>query len=360
MAKKLTDNLSSLYVQASNSLRSKKARKKIVAYVESYDDVSFWSHILSHYESSEFYFQVMLPSSSSLAKGKKMAMMNELGNALGQNMIACVDADYDYLMQGATSTSRKLIDSPFVLHTYAYAIENYQCFPDSLHEVCVLATLNDKQLIDFPVFFTLYSNIIYPLFVWNIWSYRTNKLSTFSIQDFNTAIRLGTISINNPVEALEQLMSKVNRKIVWLKKRFPNMDDKLKALSADLQRLGVTKDNTYLFIQGHHLKEQVTLRLLVPICSRLRREREAEIKALALHEQQFQNELTSYRHSGETVENILRKNVNCEMAPTYAMIEKDIQKLLDICRKSDPNAACTTNANSTTDAINTTTPTPEA
>ena len=26
--------------------------------------------------------------------------MNELGPQLGQNMIACVDSDYDYLLQG--------------------------------------------------------------------------------------------------------------------------------------------------------------------------------------------------------------------------------------------------------------------
>ena len=93
MARKLTDNLSSMYVQAANSLRPKTARKKIVAYVESFDDVPFWSHILSQFSNDKYYFQVMLPSSSTLAKGKKVAMMNRLGNALGENMISCVDAD---------------------------------------------------------------------------------------------------------------------------------------------------------------------------------------------------------------------------------------------------------------------------
>ena len=75
--------------------------------------------------------------------------------------------------------------------------------------------------------------------------------------------------------------------------------------------------------------------MLTPICSRLRREREAEIKQYAVHNQQMQNELSSYRHSGETVETILKKNVFCENAPTYAMIERDIIALLDLCRKED-------------------------
>mgnify|MGYP000565015819 CR=1 FL=1 len=45
-------------------------------------------------------FEVMLPSKTTLAKGKKSVLMNELGPQLGQNMIACVDSDYDYLLQG--------------------------------------------------------------------------------------------------------------------------------------------------------------------------------------------------------------------------------------------------------------------
>ena len=50
MSKRLNENLSSLYFEAANRLNSKKARQKIVAYVESYDDVFFWRSVLSDYE----------------------------------------------------------------------------------------------------------------------------------------------------------------------------------------------------------------------------------------------------------------------------------------------------------------------
>lgn len=60
------------------------------------------------------YFEVMLPSKTTLAKGKKSVLMNELGPRLGQNMIACVDSDYDYLLQGATHTSRYIINNKYV------------------------------------------------------------------------------------------------------------------------------------------------------------------------------------------------------------------------------------------------------
>ena len=75
MAKRLTQNVTSLYIEAANSLRPKTARKRIVAYVESYDDVSFWSHLLSEYNCDKYCFQVMLPSNTSLAKGKKVSIV---------------------------------------------------------------------------------------------------------------------------------------------------------------------------------------------------------------------------------------------------------------------------------------------
>ena len=50
MGKRLTENLSSLYIGAANSLKPKQAKRKIVAYVESYDDISFWRSLLAEYE----------------------------------------------------------------------------------------------------------------------------------------------------------------------------------------------------------------------------------------------------------------------------------------------------------------------
>ena len=334
MAVKLTDNITSLYFQAANGLQSKKARKKIVAYVESYDDVSFWNHVLDKFENEHYFFQVMLPSSDSLSKGKKVAMMQRLGQGLGQNMIACVDSDYDYLLQGVTETSRQLIGSPYILHTYAYAIENYQCYAGSMHEVVVKSTLNDHQVLNYEAFFQVYSQVIFPLFVWNIWFYRHKQLGAFSINQFNNVVRLDPVSIGMPQVALQQLDIRVKKKINWLAKRYPKAANEQEALAKELKKLGVDEKETYLFIQGHQLKEQVVMKLLNPVCRRLRRERETEIQALALHETQYQNELTAYHHSQQKVENTLKQNTDFEGASTYPRIVKDIERLLAECDKN--------------------------
>lgn len=51
----------------------------------------------------------------------------------------------------------------------------------------------------------------------------------------------------------------------------------------------------------------VVMKLLIPVCTVLRREREQEIKRLAAHNEQFHNELTSYENSQTNVSLMLKE-----------------------------------------------------
>ena len=196
--KRLQDNLNSQYIAYANRLRPNGAKQRIVAYVESYDDVFFWRNVLQEFEDDKHYFEVMLPSRNSLSKGKKSVLMNTLGNNLGDCMIACVDADYDWLMSGVTPVSRFVIENPYVFHTYAYAIENYQCYAPSLHSVCVMSTLNDKMPFDLEAFMSEYSAIIWPLFVWNVWAYRYGRFKEFCMSQFADTVSFHDINPMHP------------------------------------------------------------------------------------------------------------------------------------------------------------------
>lgn len=324
MSSRLTDNLNSLYLGAANSLKPKKARKKVVAYVESYDDILFWRSILAAYENDQRYFEIMLPSRDSLTKGKKQALMNTLGETLGQNMIACVDADYDYLLQGTSETSKRLCESPYVFHTYAYAIENYQCNASCLHEVCVMATLNDRQVLDFNRFLQLYSQIAYPLLVWNVYFYRQGDLHSFSMQDFNRVVRVERFDIQKPGDCLLRMQRRVTGKLNELRHDHKGLKDQLAALEEEMIRLGVRPDNAYYFIRGHHVFEHVVMPVLTPICIMLRKEREDEIQHLADHEAQMKNELNCYQHSQCSVDSVLKKNIGIQKCEPFSRLKQDL------------------------------------
>ncbi|MBP5731126.1 MAG: DUF4435 domain-containing protein, partial [Bacteroidaceae bacterium] len=59
--KNLNRYITSDYVRAAQRLRGRSKRRKVVAYVESYDDIFFWRTLLSELETEQMYFEVMLP-----------------------------------------------------------------------------------------------------------------------------------------------------------------------------------------------------------------------------------------------------------------------------------------------------------
>ncbi len=333
MAKRLSQNLNSAYIEAANRLQSKQARRKVVAYVESYDDVYFWSNLLRSLETKEVEFEVMLPSRTTLCKGKKIAISNDLGNRLGRSMIACVDADYDYLLQGATEHSRELTDNPFVFHTYAYSIENLQCYAPSLHNVCVMTTLNDRRLFDFEDFLARYSEIIFPLLVWSVWCYRYGRYKSFSLIDFYRVVVLEKLNFYHPDQTLEALRHRVNAKISRLQHRFPEGKKTYAPLRQQLLSLGVTPQTSYLYMRGHDLFDGVVAPLAGTVCEALRREREREIRKLADHSTQMQNELSAYRHAASSIEEMLRKHTGYMASPLYQRIIDDLRGFLEKVEK---------------------------
>ena len=331
--KRLTEYLNSNFIEAANSLRPKRAAQRIIAYVESYDDISFWRSVFNEYESDRVHFEIMLPARTKLTKGKKQAMMNMLGKAYGRNMIACVDSDYDYLLQGATSTSQQMLENKYILHTYAYSIENYRCYADSLKQICVLCTQNDSNVIDFKEFFKLYSRICYPLFVWNILLYRKHDTRTMSMLHFCEIVRLSSFNIGNPAYSLQLLSKRVKHNIDMLEKQFPELKDEYKYLDEEFAALGINPDETYFYIQGHHIMNGVTMRILQPVCRHLRSKREEEIERFAYHRQQYNNELASYRHSQCDVATMLSKNTDYKSASPYLRLKADIEELLESVEK---------------------------
>lgn len=329
---RLKDNITSEYFEAANRMKSKKARRKIIAYVESYDDILFWRTLLGNYEDDTRYFEVMLPSHDTLKRGKRSVLMNLLYRKVGRDMIACVDADYDYLIQGATDTSRNILQNPFIFHTYAYSIENLQCYSPSLHNVCVMVTLNDHAVFDFKSYIKMYSEAIFPLFVWSIWHYRRDIYGQFTITEFNRVIDLGGFNLVSPEKSIANIKSKVMKKCNLLRQRNPKAKETYLALKKELVELGVTPETTYLYVQGHHFFDKVAVPIMNKVCSLLIRERESEIRKQAVHGTQMRNELSCYSHSIQDISQMLKKNLGYYASPPFKRMQADIERFLGLSK----------------------------
>ena len=308
----------------------KKARRRIVVYVESYDDVFFWRSVLGRYEDDKLTFDIMLPSRNlHLDRGKKAAISNML-KGVGRDMIACVDADYDYILQGATEMSRQMLENPYIFHTYAYAIENFQCYAKGLHETCVMVTLNDHRIFNFERFLQSYSQTIWPLFVWHVVFLQRRKMTMhFDMCEFNKVVVLPSVHIQNPKWAIEYLSKKVRAKMFQLERRFPKLKDALPETERMLRDLGINDYNTYLYIQGHHLFDLVVSPVVQTVCDILRNEQENDIRDRAVHSEQARTEIACYENSLGKVKMMMKKNTYYQFSPEFQKILADVERYLE-------------------------------
>ena len=248
---------------------------------------------------------------------------------VGRDMIACVDADYDYILQCATEMSRQMLENPYIFHTYAYAIENFQCYAKGLHETCVRVTLNDHRIFNFERFLLSYSQTIWPLFVWHVVFLQRRKMTMhFDMCEFNKVVVLPSVRIQNPKWAIEYLSKKVRAKMFQLERRFPKLKDALPETERMLRDLGINDNNTYLYIQGHHLFDLVVSPVVQTVCDILRNEQENDIRDRAVHSEQARTEIACYENSLGKVKMMMKKNTYYQFSPEFQKILADVERYL--------------------------------
>ena len=168
MSRKFVDKLGRLNPFGSRCKELPKAlpvhssQRLVRVFVEGYEDVAFWRGVFDRFTNPYLRFEISVPSREDLPKGKKV-LLGMIPQA-SDELLLCVDSDFDYLFHNSTEQSRELLSCDRMFHTYAYATENYLCYAPSLHNVCVRATKNDTRIFDFERFMADYSRIIYPLF----------------------------------------------------------------------------------------------------------------------------------------------------------------------------------------------------
>jgi hypothetical protein len=96
-----------------------------------------------------------------------------------------------------------------------------------------------------------------------------------------------------------------------------------------IKALGVTPQTTYLYIQGHHLFDNVVIPILNKVCNRLRQERQDEIARTARHHTQRRNEMSCYEHSLQDIRMTLKKNVGYVISEQFQHIQRDVEAYLN-------------------------------
>ena len=305
-------------------------RYLVNVYVEGYEDVAFWRGIFDHFRNPYLRFEISVPNRDDLPKGKKV-LLSMLDNVDKERVILCVDSDFDYLFDGSTEQSRKVLTADNMFHTYTYATENYLCYAPSLRNVCVKATKNDTRIFDFERFMAEYSKVIYPLFLWYVHSAQLSTESIFTLAEFRASVRLGYVDIRHNGEGtLAWLQRNVERRRIALEHDNPNICQEVYILADKLQKRGVEQDNCYLFMQGHTLMDHVVMPLLSSVCDKLRQLSVAKIHGSKVEDVALKNELQNYTNTLRSIRDVLLDNENYTSCPLYKRLRDDIQEYLDV------------------------------
>ena len=169
--------------------------------------------------------------------------------------------------------------------------------------------------------------------MWNVWAYRKGLHGKFSITDFNKLADPGRFTTRSPQQSIKRLQKKVLLHISELKKKYEDYVEEVENVGADMMRLGVEPERTYLYIQGHHIFDVVTAPILNKVCNHLRGQRQEEIYHSDSPREQKRNELSSYAHSQQDVKEMLKRHTGYKSSPEFQKLLNDVRRLL----KQSPN-----------------------
>jgi Protein of unknown function (DUF4435) len=289
-------------------------RKNLVGLavrVENEKDESFWRPILEFALPNKSFKFYDFFSEAGTTKGKTDILKYiDFGD---EQLIFCIDADYDYLLENP------VLNIPFVFHSYVYAIENIYSYSEGLKETLEKAINTEGVSFDFELFFKDYSSIIYD---WLSYSLFSEKVKDGLLSRENCGKMAGFNKLNNIKNDLIELKIKLEKEAETIKKQYESIDD-FNSFRTQLNELGFNKNNAYLFLRGHDLFDKVTIKLLKFFGYNLLQIKFDELRQLGnVHEITTLNKLLKTKH----FERNLRQNQAFQSNSFYKNIVSDIQK----------------------------------
>ena len=307
-------------------------RKLVRVFVEGYEDVAFWRGIFDNFPNPHLRFEISVPTRKDLPKGKKVLL--SMAEQANEELLLCMDSDFDYLFDDEDEVSRQIVDSPYMFHTYTYATENYLCYAPSLHNVCVKAVKNDAHIFDFEQFMADYSRTIYPLFLWYAYSASRKTESVLPLIDFKAAVRLGYLDIEqNGANTIAWLKRNIERRVSALEAEYPDMARTIPAFAERIRKKGVEPELTYHFMHGHTLMDNVVMVVLEGVCEKLRQMSLSQIICSSKEGVALKNEMSNYTNSLRSIRDVLLDNDNYTASPLYLRLKEDIQRYINRATK---------------------------
>jgi hypothetical protein len=219
------------------------------AIVEAETDMQFWERIFIYLNLSPHFIYSSKNPAGNETTGVAQCLKFKAYACL--RFVICIDSDYRYLMREEGISPDK-----FIFQTYTYSIENHYCHHTRFNSVCKTLCSIDNEMFDFHRFSEQYSRSLFSLLLWHIYSVR-HQLTYLTKSAFLQIISESHKGIPNcDVEHNAQMIiNKLDKscrdQIHILETKYPGID--LSTIESDLSVLGITEQNTLLYVRGHNV-----------------------------------------------------------------------------------------------------------
>lgn len=260
----LTEGLNSEYSKNAAVLTGNM--KRVSVEVEDRIDEKFWKDVLEGtFMDMDFHF---IPYSSekkgdeeihTAGKGRIM----KYAATFNPNHIGCVDADLDWILSDSSKYGEKLTNNKYLLHTYAYSIENLMCDANTFSDMCSDMTEESTDK-DFVTDMNSLSEMLYPLLIWEL--YLMDKGET----DFTPTCWQDVLvmDFSKEKDIIKKVEQNVAKEIADISQKYEEKDlavfeDAVKT------RKGISISDSYLFVYGHSLFSFIHRGMLKPVVDSL-------------------------------------------------------------------------------------------
>lgn len=255
MATNLIDTLDSNLIKAESAFRSSSAKPHVVVYVEDDLDIAFWRERLVPFARKiDFSINTIKDTSGNDKYGKDYLLTPEMQRRYGPNLWACIDSDYDLIIDGWNNHNYYTFirESPFVISTVTYSIENAKCFSNNLSNLYHEITKTSNDEVDFEKILSFFSKTISDLFVINLIS-ESHDDGVYTQRQFKADLS-GFKYSKNYVNNWSFFAESLNQ-------NYSNYFNKNKTLSnillKKIKKLGFQAESIFFLIPGHKMQSLV-------------------------------------------------------------------------------------------------------
>lgn len=300
---------------------------RVTVEVEDNIDADFWGNILrEEYPVKEFHFNpyttLLRGETNEKVKVSGKTRIMKMSEEFNDNHIACVDSDYDWLLDDTTEYGKIIKTNKYMLQTYTYSFENLVCYSSTLSDFCKKTFTEDVEF-DFEDFVHRLSSVIYPLLIWSLFLKSRGYVFTSSTWHgvLGGEYSSSEGAINIVAERVKQAISEIEKKhndIIDAKKPFEEMLVKNKNLC---------DSNAYMFVRGHDYVAFLLNAVLYGLKEKYTQQYIAKLKE-SLEGKELGKAIETYNKSTKDLENLIchfyhYKTGNC----IYDLICKDVQSV---------------------------------